>query len=296
VLEDEQPLAPGRPWLGYADLHNRGRQHVEHLEHTRQRLAHGVALARILNRTLVLPHMWCYCDKYWHRLDQCATPNAATAQPLPFVCPMDHVVDPALWHGTTSFRTARPMRGMQAARADGPWQDGVPFRGRNWLQQLGSYPHIRMSSATLAASRVPDDVPRSNSSKSLMTPQLLSQTRSGSDALRKSAEARLLTHEFVPGTEGPRISLEPRQTDATLRKALGVYDHVRLLHVAMGDAGALLRCFEEPSHQKATKDLVALIFQHRWCYRPKEMAANWTDMYQWCVWGFAEPAVAPVCT
>ena len=82
MLEDEQPLAPGRPWLGYADLHNRGRQHVEHLERTRQRLAHGVALARILNRTLVLPHMWCYCDKYWHRLDQCATPNAATAQAL----------------------------------------------------------------------------------------------------------------------------------------------------------------------------------------------------------------------
>ena len=95
--------------------------------------------------------------------------------------------------------------------------------------------------------------------------------------------------------DGLLPSHNPKQTDATLRKALGLYDHVRLLHVAMGDAGALLRCFEEPSEHRAMKDLVALIFQHRWCYRPKEMAENWTNMNQWCVWGFAEPSVAPAC-
>ena len=185
--------------------------------------AHGVALARILNRTLVLPHMWCYCDKYWHRLEQCATPNAAMAQPL--LLPMDHVVDPRC--GTARRVSARRGRCVACRQLGGRPVAGRRAPRAQLAAPVGSYPHIRMSSATLATSRVSDDVPRSNSSKSLMTPQLLAPMRSGSDALRKSAEARLLTHEFVPGTEGPRISLEPRQTDATLRKALGVYDHAR---------------------------------------------------------------------
>lgn len=117
-----------RPYLG--SYISQGRQHVNHLERSRQRIADGVALARALNRTVVLPTLWCeispiytrdihprhtseirprharastttararrcYCDKYWHRLDQCAIPSATSSQPLPFVCPMDHVIDPA---------------------------------------------------------------------------------------------------------------------------------------------------------------------------------------------------------
>lgn len=84
VLEDDDPVDASKSWVGEADLHVRGRQHVEHLERTRQRLAHGVALARVLNRTVVLPTLWCYCDKFWHRLDQCAIPAATSSQLLPF--------------------------------------------------------------------------------------------------------------------------------------------------------------------------------------------------------------------
>ena len=87
VLEDDEPIEPRAEWVGQTDYHVRGRQHVEHLERTRQRLAHGFALARALNRTVVLPTLWCYCDKFWHRLHQCAISNALTSQPLPFVCP-----------------------------------------------------------------------------------------------------------------------------------------------------------------------------------------------------------------
>ena len=81
-----------------------------------------MALARSLNRTLVLPPLWCYCDKFWRsvlglglglaltllltltltltltlpltsRLADCAIPEASSSQPLPFACPMDHVVE-----------------------------------------------------------------------------------------------------------------------------------------------------------------------------------------------------------
>ena len=40
------------------------RQHVAHLNAFRRRLARGVTLARLLNRTVVLPRFWCYCDRY----------------------------------------------------------------------------------------------------------------------------------------------------------------------------------------------------------------------------------------
>ena len=296
VLEEDETPPPGVPWLGMADLHARGRQHLAHLERTRQRLAGGVALARALNRTVVLPHMWCYCDKYWHRLEECAVPNSVGAQPLPFICPMDHVVEPMNWHGDSSARVRRAAPGQQPRRADGPPAEGMPFRTRRWLTQLGAYPHVGLAAATLASTPVPAAA-HTASSAALMTSQLLSLTRSGTDEARRgdSSAADLIKHEFVPGSDGPRLSLRPNQSDATLHAALRVYDHVRLLRVSMSDASALLGCVQGVGHRKDLRSLTSALFQHRWCYRPKEMAANWTNMQQWCVWGFADPDVPPVC-
>ena len=289
----QAPL-PGVPWLGMVDLHARGRQHLSHLERTRQRLAAGVALARTLNRTVVLPHMWCYCDKYWHRLDECAVPNARGAQPLPFICPMDHVVDPAFWHGDTAARARRAKPGLQPDRADGPPSEGVPFRTRRWLKQLGQHPHVGLASATLASSPVAENLHTADS-VALMTAQLQNLTRSSTAAARLSQAAGLLKHEFVPGSDGPHLSLAAGQSDRTLHAALQAYDHVRLLRVSLTDAGRLLGCVERPRDQRDLRTLTSALFQHRWCYRPKEMAANWTNMQQWCVWGFADPKVAPAC-
>ena len=54
---------------------------------------------------LATTRRWCYCDKFWSRLDECSIPEAGSSQPLPFLCPMDHVLDPQFWHGTVSART-----------------------------------------------------------------------------------------------------------------------------------------------------------------------------------------------
>ena len=70
---------------------------------------------------------------------------------------------------------------------------------------------------------------------------------------------------------------------------------MRLLRVSLTDAGALLRCLEKRSDAGELKELSHLLFQHRWCYRPKEMAPDWKDMSQWCVWGFADPAMPKAC-
>ena len=68
-----------------------------------------------------------------------------------------------------------------------------------------------------------------------------------------------------------------------------------LARVSLGDAGRLLKCVEQPEAQSNLQQLVSMIFEHRWCYRPKEMAPDWTNMQQWCVWGFAKPSVPPLC-
>ena len=299
VLEDDAPLSPREGWKGFDDLHIRSRQHVNHVERTRQRLAHGFALARVLNRTVVLPTLWCYCDKFWHRLDKCAIPSATSSQPLPFVCPLDHVIDPAFLHGTTAKRMARPRRGMLASRVDGSWEDGLPFRGRYWLQQLGAHPRVGLSTATLATSPLAD---AENAYPTL--PELLSATRTAKPGGHPTASN--VRHTFIPGTSGPHIQLPLGRTDQQLREALIMYDHVRLLRVSLSEAGRLLRCFEDGRSAAEMRQLSHLIFMHEWCYRPFEMTADWVAVERrgkprhrtepWCVWGFEQPTTPSACS
>ena len=77
-----------------------------------------MALARSLNRTVVLPRLWCYCDKFWSRLADCAIPEAASSQPLPFVCPMDHVVELQYWHGEVASRSPNPNPNPELQRVE----------------------------------------------------------------------------------------------------------------------------------------------------------------------------------
>jgi len=246
VLEDEMPITPATPWVGAKDYHARGRQHVDHLQQLRQRLAHGFALARVLNRTVVLPTLWCYCDKFWHRLSECAISSAKSSQPLPFVCPMDHVLDPSFLHGDSRARTSRPRAGMLASRADGPYNEGLPFRGRYWLRQLGAHPRIGLSQAWLRVAEDASAEPMMNGLRQVASEALLHSTRSTPKDQSQAAEAarRAVSHKFIPGSDGPLIRLPAGRTDAQLRQAMQLYDNVRLVHVSMGDAARLLRCFQ----------------------------------------------------
>jgi len=242
---------------------------------------------------VVLPTLWCYCDKFWHRLDKCAIPSAASSQPLPFVCPLDHVVDPAFLHGSPRARSARAARGMLAARVDGPWEEGLPFRGRYWLQQLGAHPRIGLSRASLGSK------PHAATEHAYATmPELLAATRAAPPSVDT-------IHTFVPGTDGPHLQLPSGRTDVQLRAALAAYEHVRLLRVTLTEARALLSCYVEPHDAASMRQLSNMLFQHEWCYRPAEMTAEWSAVERrgkpkrrsepWCVWGFTQPEVPPLC-
>ena len=74
----------------------------------------------------MLPRFWCYCDRYWSRLSQCTVGEQALAtQPLPFRCPMDHVLNVGSWHGKGENRKARGERCALPRRADGHPSDGT---------------------------------------------------------------------------------------------------------------------------------------------------------------------------
>ena len=50
------------------------------------------------------------------------------------------------------------------------------------------------------------------------------------------------------------------------------------------------------SQARNVGSLLGHLFQHKWCYRPKEMLPDWTNLSHWCVWGFANPEVPGACS
>jgi hypothetical protein len=59
---------------------------LQHL--TRLLLRNALALAGASGRRLVLPAIWCLCDRYWWHLRDCRMPGAEGLR-LPFECPLD---------------------------------------------------------------------------------------------------------------------------------------------------------------------------------------------------------------
>jgi hypothetical protein len=71
----------------------------------RAALASALALGRALNRTLILPRLRCFCDRWWGDvLPGCVMPGADVA--LPFICPMDHLFFLPNWEGRFAYREA----------------------------------------------------------------------------------------------------------------------------------------------------------------------------------------------
>eukprot|EP00798_Chlamydomonas_sp_ICE-L_P028760 gene28760-31942_t len=66
----------------------------------------SLGMSYLFNRSLILPKVACFCDRYWQALDMCRLPGALK-QRLPFVAPMDYVLQPEFFtddHSTVTFR------------------------------------------------------------------------------------------------------------------------------------------------------------------------------------------------
>ena len=134
LTNDGEVLAPSAPW-NESHPTARSRQHAAHLAQLKERIAQGVLLARALRRTLVLPPLVCYCDKYWAKLTRCTIGEQALAtQPLPFRCPMDHVIPISNWHGTVAVRRLRERCSLPPEETLGPAEQGMRYRTHGWLR------------------------------------------------------------------------------------------------------------------------------------------------------------------
>lgn len=83
----------------------------------RERLRDAFALAVALNRTLVLPEMTCFCDRYWWLTHACRMPGAES-MPLPIACPLDHLYMIGNWYeAKLDFREAGFLTNPKVPRA-----------------------------------------------------------------------------------------------------------------------------------------------------------------------------------
>jgi len=203
-----------------------------------------------------------------------------------------------MWHGTSQARTARPVAGSLATRQDGPWSEGIPFRGAYWLRRLGNHPSVGLSVATLATA------PPARAGMAL-SPSLLQSSLSNPTPGNR-VEGGAASHVYVSGDYGPHLVVEQGRSDAQLRSALAPYEHVSLLKVSLSDAAALLRCYRDGVEAAEVRRLVGFAFKAEWCYRPIEMTEEWTRVERkgkpkkgdepWCVWGFSEPTTPGTCS
>ena len=66
--------------------------HLVLIDYQIQRVFEALAVARVLNRTLVLPPIYATCDRYFAQLDECRYPHAEKDEiSFPFPVPADHV-------------------------------------------------------------------------------------------------------------------------------------------------------------------------------------------------------------
>ena len=56
-----------------------------------------LGLATAVGGIVVLPKLWCHCDRYWGFLRKCRFPYVPSMA-LPFNCPQDALFDPMRWN------------------------------------------------------------------------------------------------------------------------------------------------------------------------------------------------------
>ena len=86
-----------------------------------RRLVHNaMALGRALRRKVIMPRMYCWCDRFWNVMADCRLPGVSAEQlPLPFHCPFDHVYDLEKWvHSDAPFREYSFLNNSRIPDAD----------------------------------------------------------------------------------------------------------------------------------------------------------------------------------
>ena len=104
----------------------------------------ALALAIALNASLIMPDLYCFCDRYWGFTHRCRFPDAPKAMRLPFRCSMDSLYDVTRW-------ATKGVHYREAAFLDHP---NVPRSIRDRTVQLkvsGQQPAVGSASSKFTA-------------------------------------------------------------------------------------------------------------------------------------------------
>ena len=113
------------------------------IDAVQRRLVHNaMALGRALRRKVIMPKMYCWCDRFWNPMFDCRMPGVSAEQlPLPFHCPFDHVYDLEKWmHSDAPFREYSFLNNSR-----------IPLSDRNDVVRLG------VTGANDGSGRVPSE-------------------------------------------------------------------------------------------------------------------------------------------
>jgi len=105
----------GSASIDYEKLPDPAAPHVRLQHLTRLVVRNALALASATKRRLVLPTLWCMCDRYWWHLDDCRMPGAKSLT-MPFACPTDLAFNIDNWEGLLKSR----VQFVEAAFLDNP--------------------------------------------------------------------------------------------------------------------------------------------------------------------------------
>lgn len=216
-----------------ADYDQRAWQHVDWQLRVRAKLQHAIALAVALNRTLILPRFWCYCDRYFYRLEACMIPGGHHATQLPFVCPFDHIFDSSHWYEQpTHISSTHVGKVFQA----------TGFEGHLYGDELRQAPQVSNSRAILRAAR---------------------GAAAGAPAGASPPQARAGETSLV--VEVPRGS-----SDAQVARLAANVSHAHIVQVSLEEASAIFGGFASTRDASDFHQLVMWLFGIRVAYCQKE--------------------------
>ena len=91
------------------------------IDSIQRRLVHNaMALGRATRRKVILPKLYCWCDRFWNVMKDCRMPGVTAAQhPFPFHCPFDHLFDLEKWmHSDAPIREYSFLNASQVSESD----------------------------------------------------------------------------------------------------------------------------------------------------------------------------------
>lgn len=215
--------------------------HVRLQHMTRLVLRNAFALAAATRRRLVLPTIWCMCDRYWWHLKDCRMPGAE-ALPMPFACPLDMSFNIDDWQALPAER----VQFVEAAFLDNP-RTHARIRAPNAARTL------RIARDGAAGGR-DDELPDE-------TEPLLADGSAAEAAPAGGAHAQPLPLTLASGS-----------TIDDVVEALGAHAEVRAARVMRVSASSLLRLSscgfrEEGARGAFERDVLRAAFagQHSYC-------------------------------